>query len=56
MWYEELDVSGSPEVAEACTAQVAHKTDVRDEYAGQNDKNEWCGPSWNLVGSDTETD
>ena len=53
MWYEELDVSGSPEVAEACTAQVAHKTDVRDEDAGQDDENEGRGPGRNLVGSDT---
>jgi hypothetical protein len=36
--YEELDVSGSPEVTETRAAKMAYETDVWYEDAGENDE------------------
>ncbi len=52
MGYEELDVSGSPEIAETCAAKMAYQADVGDEDAGQDDEDQRRRPGGNLVWSD----
>lgn len=55
MGHEELDVAGSPEVADTCAAKMAYQAHVGDDETGYEDEDERGGPGGDFVWSDAET-
>lgn len=53
MGYEELDITGCPQVSEAGATEMADEAYVGYEGARNDDEHEWGGPGWDLVRADT---